>query len=268
MIDAATDPPFLSLCLVHLCLLLRSVLNIPRVSQVQACRRAQTSPLSCPSWHLQPVSLWPAPLVCLSMTPLFALALLQVLMARVYGKEVDIWSLGVVLYIVLGGYAPFDGACEQQVGSQRVHGGAATCGACSSSLASFPHYCYGGQHRQYRGCPRGFSACCTIATSMPSMLHQPGSSAHPATFHHGALTTPRTPFRTRHLTPPAPGMPCLCCPQILNAIVYQPLRFDDPTWNEISNSAKDLISRCDAECISGVPFNLKEGCRMENAGVK
>lgn len=268
MIDAPTDPPFLSLCLVHLCLLLRSVLNIPRVSQVQACRRAQTSPLSCPSCHLQPVSLWPAPpVVCVDDGPLC-----PGIPAGAHGACVrqgggHLEPRRSTVHCARG-LRTFRWSLRAAGEQQRIHGGAATCGACSSSLASFPHCCYGGQHRQCRGCPRGFSACCTIATSMPLMLHQPGSSAHPATFHHGALTTPRTPFRTRHLTPPAPGMPCICCPQILNAIVYQPLRFDDPTWNEISNSAKDLISRCDAECISGVPFNLKEGCRMENAGVK
>lgn len=131
--------------------------------------------------------LWPAPCGDLSPTPSYTLALLQVLMARVYGKEVDIWSLGVVLYIVLGGYAPFDGACEQQVGS-------------SMHLR---------RHWLYRGCTRKFSACCIIAMSVLRPLHQPGSSTHPTTSYHGALTTPRAPFHPRCLTPPAPGMPCL-----------------------------------------------------------
>lgn len=32
-----------------------------------------------------------------------------------YGKEADIWSTGIVLFIALGGYAPFDGANEREV---------------------------------------------------------------------------------------------------------------------------------------------------------
>jgi serine/threonine protein kinase len=47
----------------------------------------------------------------------------QVLMAHCYGKEVDVWSMGAVLYIALGGYPPFDGASEQAVREGRGRGG-------------------------------------------------------------------------------------------------------------------------------------------------
>lgn len=39
-----------------------------------------------------------------------------------YSKEADIWSTGVVMFIALGGYAPFDGANEKEVRVGRVQG--------------------------------------------------------------------------------------------------------------------------------------------------
>ena len=39
----------------------------------------------------------------------------QVLKGRGYGKECDIWSLGIVFFIALGGYPPFDGVNDVEV---------------------------------------------------------------------------------------------------------------------------------------------------------
>jgi serine/threonine protein kinase len=41
--------------------------------------------------------------------------LLSICCRESYSKEADIWSLGIVLFIALGGYAPFDGANEREV---------------------------------------------------------------------------------------------------------------------------------------------------------
>ncbi len=47
--------------------------------------------------------------------PLCAAVLYPQVLRRKYGKEADIWSCGVILYILLSGMPPFYGDNEQQI---------------------------------------------------------------------------------------------------------------------------------------------------------
>ena len=40
---------------------------------------------------------------------------MQVIQRKGYGKECDVWSLGVVMFIALAGYPPFDGPNNEEV---------------------------------------------------------------------------------------------------------------------------------------------------------
>ena len=39
----------------------------------------------------------------------------EVIWRKGYGKECDVWSLGIVMFIALAGYPPFDGANNDEV---------------------------------------------------------------------------------------------------------------------------------------------------------
>lgn len=39
----------------------------------------------------------------------------EILKSRPYGAPVDMWSIGVITYILLGGYPPFHGKCRYHI---------------------------------------------------------------------------------------------------------------------------------------------------------
>ena len=59
----------------------------------------------------------------------------EVLWRKGYGKECDVWSLGVVMFIALAGYPPFDGANNDEVGPR---GGAFSVTPSASSVDVTP----------------------------------------------------------------------------------------------------------------------------------
>jgi serine/threonine protein kinase len=57
-----------------------------------------------------------------------------------YSKEADVWSLGVVMFIALGGYAPFDGKNEREVSKAKSNRCGSVC-VCVNACVFFPCEC-------------------------------------------------------------------------------------------------------------------------------
>jgi len=45
----------------------------------------------------------------------------EVLLQKPYGKEVDLWSLGVIIYLLLGRVLPFDDEDDREIARQTIY---------------------------------------------------------------------------------------------------------------------------------------------------